>query len=127
MNEKVILASGAELELQPCEFKDALALQQLAVKEIVATQSGDTDVMKAVLFSALSSPEMEKMFWVCAKGCLYKNQRISKELFEDEKVREDYVQVYTEVLRFTLAPFMKNAPCALKAFAEKMAAIFIQK
>jgi hypothetical protein len=114
----VTLKSGNTLETQAASFKHAWALTQAIAAEL----SGDLPEMKSsamdkemdmsmVLGAALrlvSSPKVYALLWPCFAPCLYNSLRVSEELFEDEKARQDFLPCVIEIVKLNVLPFMKG-------------------
>jgi hypothetical protein len=128
---KKTLESGAVLELSICSFKEGTNLMKAVAKELKTTtiafgvkdakNFGDlfkniTDdsmnTLKNLVVGLLSSEEIEAALWPCMERGTYTfnnlTRKINSDLFEDEKVRADYLPILKEVLVFSLAPFFSS-------------------
>jgi hypothetical protein len=111
---KVILPSGAELEIQLAPFEDGRKLQKAVAKELKSIKvSADLDLMDAnfmkdVLCSAIASDEIMDALELCFKRCTYNKLKVSKETWEPEEARGDYIQSSIEVLKANMLPFWKG-------------------
>ena len=90
MTEKT-LKSGAKLGMTLADFTDAMALLHASQKS-----------------ESITSPEVLNALWPCLIRCVRNNQKISVDLFMDEKNREDFLEIAEEVMKFNIAPFFKN-------------------
>jgi len=78
-----------------------------------ANLDGNADLFNAMslknLFCRLAwSKDVEDCLWACMKRATYNKIKIDKELFEDEKIREDFIVVCSEVGAYNLHPFTKS-------------------
>lgn len=103
------LPSGAELDITIADFDDAHNLFQSFLREssnLGVNSTTFTDNLLAV--KLLSSKEFSQCIWPCMQKATYNKVKISKDLFENEKAREDYVIIAKEVMEFNLTPFFKS-------------------
>lgn len=98
-NLKKTLDSGAEIEIQLASFEASHKLLQ-AVKASMISMDEVIDL--------IVSPSVQPALWDCMKVCLYNNQRVTKETFEAEESRGDYLLVAKEALVANLRPFFKS-------------------
>ncbi len=122
---KITLKSGAILDITRSPFVIGHKLFKTVLKELkdvnlkLGLKEGQTlgglfeleltddalNTAKNGILTLLSSQEIEDVLWECFERCLYENKKITKNLFDDEKVCEDYLEVYKEVMTLNLAPF----------------------
>ena len=60
------------------------------------------------ILTLLSSQEIEDVLWECFPRVLYNNQKITKNLFDDEKICGDYLEICKNVLGENLRPFQSS-------------------
>lgn len=125
MAKIVDLPSGAKLEITLAGFEEGEALTSAVAKEIegiklssninFSEMTADTpmtgellDVIKSLVARVLYSKEIKSVLWQCMSRATRNNIRVTKEMFDDEKVREDYIPIMREVLIYNLTPFFKN-------------------
>lgn len=111
--EKIKLDSGRVLTLGLAPFADARKLYQIASKgmidfELKASQELDYNFLKNVACFLVSNPEFEDALMECAKKCLYEGEKVTEDLFEDEKAREDYLEICFHIAKKNIGPFMKT-------------------
>jgi hypothetical protein len=103
------LKSGTKLEMTMGSFEESHRLMKAVAKELEGIPlDSPLKILSSVTLRALSSEAIEAALWPCMNRCLYNDRHINKELFQDEKIREDFVEVAKEVLDYNLAPFLKN-------------------
>jgi hypothetical protein len=131
MNLKKTLDSGAIFEVQMAKFKVGHRLFKAVMRELKDIEMpGSANVfsmIKNVATGLLSSGEIEAVLWECMEVSLYNNIKVTPDLFEDEKVREDYLVVAKEVLMYNLIPFSKNLRSLFSDIQEKIIVIQKQK
>lgn len=106
-NLKKTLGSGAQLEIQVPTFEDAHRLYK-AMMEVLGGVSFNNDDLIVLISKLSTSEKVEAALWPCMARCTYNNTKITKDLFEDELIREDFLVVSKEVLTFCLRPFFKS-------------------
>lgn len=111
--EKVKLDSGKELSITAAPFETSKELFQVVMGSMQGIKfDGDAEMdinfFKELFVVAASSKKIEEHIWACMDKCLLDKTRITKEMFEDEKLREDYMDVMFHVARVNIRPFMKN-------------------
>lgn len=136
-NLKKVLPSGAELDITLASFAEGNKLLKAVMKEITNIRLslglsgkdlsfGNMNVnddaintIKNIVANIISSEEVESALWPCMSRATYNNKRVTKDLFEDEIVRQDYIIVMKEVLFYNLLPFFGNLASLLKSTLEK--------
>ena len=127
MNLKKTLDSGATLEVTMASFevghkllkcvmrevegvKLSLGVKAKTLQDFFAMEINDEalNTLKNVVTRLIGSDTIDEALWPCMERALYNNQRVSRDLFEDERNRADYLVVAKEVLLFNLSPFLKN-------------------
>lgn len=118
------LSSGAPLHISSASFDDCGALIRALAKCAKGLQVGDdvlaTDlsVMKDYIVEALASAEFERALFKCMERASYRNQRVTKALFDDptvgDQAREDYYEMAIKVVEVNAKPFFVKAFSVLK-------------
>lgn len=131
------LESGAVLEVTMAPFEDAEALLEAVMQETESIQINlgadfgsfedflaqggiKTELINTVknaVCRILGSRKVKDAIWICMKRATYNGLKITRETFEPEQSRADYITIAKEVLWFNLSPFFKSL--ALK-FSEKL-------
>jgi hypothetical protein len=127
-----VLESGALLDLSICSFAEGNRLMKAVAKEIKNTQislgakgqMGDflklqvgddaINTIKNLVTGLLASDEIEAALWPCIERGTYNGIHIKKDIFEDEKVRADYIPILKEALVYNLSPFFKSLKSLVK-------------
>ena len=126
-----VLDSGAVLNLSICSFAEGNRLMKAVAKEIKNTQISlgvgeKTDFMKLkvgddalntiknLITGLLASDEIEAALWPCIGRGTYNGIHITKDMFEDEKVRADYIPILKEALVYNLRPFFSSLASLVK-------------
>lgn len=133
-NLKKTLDSGAELDITLASFAEGNKLLKAIMKEIEAVKissglsqqksfkdflnidvnDGTINTIKNIVSGILSSDAVEEALWPCMSRATYNSKRVTRDLFEDEEVRKDYLIVAKEVLFYNLLPFFGNLASLLK-------------
>lgn len=145
-NLKKTLESGAVLEISMSSFEVGCRLLKAVTKEIesikISLGVGVTDIkyifneeindsivntIKNLIARTISSDSIEAMVWECMGRATYNNQKITKETFESEQTRADYLVVFNEVLWYNISPFLKNLGSVLSGIQERSLSNLKQK
>lgn len=130
MNETITLKSGAELSMTVAPFADGMKLFKTIARELkqVDIELGDLDVsklagkdinsIKNVVFQLLGSDAVEACVFDCLKRCTLNGVRITKETFEDENARPDFLPAAWEVIKLNLRPFVSGLNLSFSASAK---------
>ncbi|MDR3244661.1 MAG: hypothetical protein LBT79_07935 [Elusimicrobiota bacterium] len=129
-NDKVVLPSGAQLEMSLASFQEGEALfssvaeclksTKIDMKQDVGNIEENINSLKDGLLSCLTSKKVKDCILVCLKRCIYNGQKISDwSFFDNINLRVDYLNVCWEVARFNLYPFTKNLFAKLSVFQAK--------
>lgn len=134
-NPKMKLQSGADVEIQMASFDVCNRLLKAVMKEIEGVPvslglkgagidaSKMTDealnTIKSVVARLISSDKIEPVLWECMSTVLYNGTRVTKDTFEPEGARADYLPLAKEVLVHNLGPFFKNLGSMLPFLTEK--------
>lgn len=124
--KKIKLPSGAELAITMAPFADSKALYQACLEELKhlkmdGRQEIDYNFLKDVFCSGLSSKKIEDAVFKCASRCLYGSLKITEDIFEEEKTREDYFDILYEVTKANIMPFTKNLYAKFSLVRESLA------
>lgn len=61
------------------------------------------------ILTLMSSQDIEDSIWECMGGrVLYNNKKVEPNLFNDETVAEDFLEIFKEVMVYNLTPFRKS-------------------
>lgn len=125
MSDPITLPSGRSLVVNVAPFSigknlfKTLARELLAVRldlditKIKSVGDLDVNVLKDALLQVIASDSIEACFFACAEKCLIEGQKITKDSFEHETARQDYLPVAWEVMKANLTPFFKGLASAL--------------
>lgn len=138
-NLKKTLSSGAEIDITLASFAEGHKLLKAVLNQVksikIAVPSGaksfkdilnldaggeTVNVIKDLITGIISSDEVEAALWPCMERTTYNNQRVVRDLFEEEKIRADYLIVAKEVLFYNLLPFFGNLVSLLKNAQAKL-------
>lgn len=133
-NKFITLDSGAKLEVQLASFGNAHRLLKAFAAEAekvklnigVAQSAGDIvklknltpetyDMLKNFVARMIASEELEEALWPCMAVVLYNGKPVSRETFEKEDARQDFLPVIREVLMANLLPFGAGLGSMLRA------------
>lgn len=110
--KEFITQNLATVKINIASFSEAIILKNAIQKAFVEsgvrikTEDNLEDILNLIM--ALDSNEsVNKAIFRCLSRCLYNNIRITEELFEDEKIREDYYEIIFGCLEVNLKPFIK--------------------
>lgn len=127
MGKIIKLSSGAELDMTMSSFDDGEILLQAVLKEIDAIQITEkTDhiaIFKSIFARTILSKEIKSALKPCLERVTYNKVRLTNDIFEDEKVRCDYLPVLKEVLEYNLTPFFVNLISGLQDLESKLRAL----
>jgi hypothetical protein len=117
--KEVNLPSGKILRVGLAPFADSKALYQSILIELKgikaeAKQEIDTNFIKDILCSILSSGNVDRTISKCMDRCLYGGLKIDAQTFEPEENRQDYIIVLQEVAWSNIEPFLKGLSVPLK-------------
>jgi hypothetical protein len=73
------------------------------------------NILKDAFCEIASSEAVEMSFFECASRCLLDSKKITRETFESPDMREDYLPVAWEVIKYNLAPFFRGLASQLSA------------
>lgn len=126
-NQVKELESGAKIEIQMASWEVCNRLLKAVMREVESVKIGigirpgmkslaELDVNEEVLNTIkdvaarlIASDNVEAILWECFKTVTYQGKRItSKDIFEPEEARGDYLPIAKGVLVYNLAPFFKS-------------------
>jgi hypothetical protein len=81
---------------------------QLESLDFAKIAGKDINSIKNAIFQLLSSDALEAVVFQCMERCLYDGQKITRQTFEPEQARGDYLPIAWEVIRFNLSPFFSG-------------------
>lgn len=126
MSKKITLKSGNTLELQMASFSQGWKLSRVIANELksvgIDIESQDfsklsqLDVIKMLKGSILQlvgSVAFEEAFFDCASRCLYNEERVTRNTFESETARVDFIPCMVEVTKFNVSPFIEGLDLSL--------------
>ena len=120
MKESLTLPSGRELQLGIAPFAVGMKLVKTLAAEAknvdVELESLDLSKLagknlnsiKNLVLQMLSSDALEAALFQCMERCLLDGQKITRQTFEPEDMRQDFFPVAWEVIAFNVAPFAKS-------------------
>lgn len=116
MNRDVTLPSGTVLKLSTAPFAEAKALYMAVAAELAQAklelrldQDVTVDLIKTLLFTALSSRSIDQALHACMQRATYGGKRCSDpQTWEPAEAREDYLDALAEVAHHNLAPFTRS-------------------
>ena len=126
--KKIETTTGADIQIAPAPFKDAMELKSVLFKEFAKSgvsfdkvqlddlANTSIDELLKPLIQIDTSKEFYTAFFKCASRCLYNGNKITEDTFEDVTAREDYYLVMLEVLKENLTPFFKGLVSKLPQF-----------
>jgi hypothetical protein len=121
--ETKTLNSGRELGLGMAPFSVGNKLRKVVALELKSVDFSASDLnlsadvlkdtkalncLKNLLCQAMASDALEAAFFECAARCTLDGIKITRDTFEPENMRGDFLPVAWEVIRFNLAPFFGN-------------------
>lgn len=118
------LPTGAKLVVSEAAYVDSDAL----LKSLVRCAKGvplpndflkaDVTILKDILVDAITSDEVDKALFKCAERAMYENAKVTKDLFDDPKLRErarpDRFMIFWYVIEVNCGPFFGKTFSILK-------------
>lgn len=85
-------------------------VQGKSVKDVFKMDVNDQviNTIKNTLAKLLCSEEIEAILWLCFERALYNDQKITKDIFENETAAGDFLEISKEVMVYNLIPFSKG-------------------
>jgi hypothetical protein len=134
---KKTLPSGAVLDMTMCPFqvgdrllkvvmaeaesvKVALGIKAKTLKDLFDVDFNDEmiNTLKNLVARMIASDAVSEVLWQCMERVTYNNQKVTKDTFDKEEARADYLIVFKEVLWFNLYPFFKNLGSLFSAMSQ---------
>lgn len=121
--EQIKTVSGANLCIGIAPFKDCMHLKNVIERELsknkidlssLDLKSTDLSALINPILSIDSSDAFMDAFFKVAIKSTYNDEKITQDIFEDEKARIDFYDVMINVIRINLAPFFKGLVSSLK-------------
>ena len=118
--DKVILPSGATLEITLMPFEEAWGIFQVVsaviekldinIKDLGIDISKPADLinLKGPIASLLANREITDCGKLCLKRCLYNGLRIDSQTFEKKETRSDWIAVLFYCIYCNVSPFLSN-------------------
>lgn len=109
------LPTGSKLSVSEASYADANALLKAllrSAKGIPLAQdvlSMDVTVLKDAFIEASTSEDVDRAIFKCAERAVYENARVTRDLFDDpklkDKARADYFLILWHVIEVNCGPF----------------------
>lgn len=126
---KFLLKSGKKVTIQLATTSQALNLLQTALyiaskndldlKDVFEVPIRDLMLKNSkALLNLMASPELIEAIEGCSKGCFYEKMPYSRDIFEDESRREDFLPCLFLIFLENLRPFFGKAPFMFKILEE---------
>ena len=103
-NAEITLATGSKLLVKLASFEAGMALMQAVSKASAGTPS-DSSLGSMAL---VSNKEVREALFACFNGCVLNGLKITRDTFEAEETRADYILVALEVITRNLEVFTKG-------------------
>lgn len=103
-NAEITLGTGSKLLVKLASFEAGMALMQAVSKASAGTPS-DSSLGSMAL---VSNKDVRDALFACFNGCVLNGLRITRETFEPEESRADYILVALEVITRNLEVFTKG-------------------
>jgi hypothetical protein len=93
-----------------------------SLKELFAMDLGEEalNTLKNLICRIVSSEIIDEAMWQCFTRVTYNGTKVTKDTFEAENVRGDYLLVVKEVMVANLAPFFASRDSLLSGLAGKI-------
>ena len=111
--KKLTLPSGRILEVGLSPWETGENLYQTIAGELLkmvssAHQELDESFILKIGLLVVSSKEVKRDIWACTPKCLIDGERLTRDHFEDEAHRDDYLLAMKEIAMVNIMPFMKS-------------------
>jgi hypothetical protein len=116
--KKFEMPSRAVLEINPAPFVDAMGLNKAIIrcKKGLPVLPGISEIVQSEI---LASDDVEAALFKCAERAIYAGARVTRDLFDDEKLgpqaRKDYYAIVSRIIEVNVSPFFEVASSKLKA------------
>lgn len=108
----ITLASGVRATINPAPWKDAKALKKAIERELALAGGLTTSTVLMVD----SSEAVDAALWPCLARCLYDGEKITEQLFDKLKPREDYYDVVVACVKENLGPLAVSLLSKLREY-----------
>lgn len=103
-NAEITLSTGSKLLIKLASFEAGMALMQ-AVSKASAGSPTDSSLGSMTL---VSNRDVRDALFACFNGCVLNGVKITRDTFEEENARADYILVALEVITKNLEVFTKG-------------------
>ena len=103
-NAEITLGTGSKLLIKLASFEAGMALMQ-AVSKASAGSPADSSLGSMTL---VSNRDVRDALFACFNGCVLNGVKITRDTFEEENARADYILVALEVITKNLEVFTKG-------------------
>ena len=103
-NAEITLGTGSKLLVKLASFEAGMALMQAVSKASAGTPS-DSSLGSMAL---VSNKDVREALFACFNGCVLNGLKITRDTFEAEESRADYILVALEVITRNLEVFTKG-------------------
>ncbi len=103
-NAEITLGTGSKLLVKLASFEAGMALMQAVSKASAGTPS-DSSLGSMAL---VSNKDVRDALFACFNGCVLNGLKITRDTFEAEESRADYILVALEVITRNLEVFTKG-------------------
>ena len=116
LGEEITLQSGNTLRVQKASFDKANTLTNTIIDRLgglLGTATSDAEIAPVLisgLSKIISDSEVQNQIISCFQGCLYNNQNLTKDTFEDVEARKDYIEVLIIVAEANVKDFLPENP-----------------
>ncbi len=118
------LPTGSRLSISEASYVDADALLKALAKCTKGVSlpnnflEADVTMLKDILVEAITSDEVDRAIFKCAERAVYENQKVSKSLFDDPKLkdnaRQDRFMIFWHIVEVNCGPFFGKTFSILK-------------
>lgn len=112
MSTEITVPSGATVVINHASWKDAKRLKQAIEREIIV--GGEINLSTVLLVD--SSTAVDEALAPCLARCLYNNEKITDQIFDDPKARGDYYDIAMACVKENLAPLGESLLSKLRLF-----------
>lgn len=116
LGKEITLQSGNTLRVQKASFDKANTLTNTIIDRLgglLGTATSDAEIAPVLisgLSKIISDSEVQNQIISCFQGCLYNNQNLTKDTFEDVEARKDYIEVLIIVAEANVKDFLPENP-----------------
>lgn len=125
-------ANGVTVKINVADFITSMMLKKAVVEAVkdsdVDIASVDLENLKVgaidsilqIILTADCSDKVNDAIFKCLARCTYNGEKITKDIFENVKARENYYEIVIACLKENLTPFFKPLFSKLSELQEKM-------